>query len=180
MYQFPRIRRLRLDFTPYILTLILHSSLWRRERDRHASRFYWVSLRSSREGDQERGGCSLAQFAPSTLLHAHLRPHFGFTKTVFFAISFSIRRLIVHRYVQFCFVFFFVRLLLIPFSLLLVAFGLGYGRFLCIVVQVWFFVLSISQEQEMKWKSVFRFRNDFVHSFFFFSFLFFSFCEEVC
>jgi hypothetical protein len=31
----------------------------------------------------------------------------------------------------------------------------------------------------MKWKSVFRFRNDFVHSFFFF-FWFFSFCEEVC
>lgn len=106
LYPFPRIRRWRLDFTPYILTLILHSSLWRRERDRHASRFYWFSLRSSREADQERGGCSLAVFAPSTLSHAQLRPHFGFTKTVFFAISFSIRRLIVHRYVQFCFVFF--------------------------------------------------------------------------
>ncbi len=74
--------------------------------------------------------------------------------------------------------FFFVRLLLIPFSLLLVAFGLGYGRFLCIVIQVWFFVLSIGQEQEMKWKSVFRFRNDFVLSFFWF--MFFSFCKEVC
>lgn len=38
---------------------------------------------------------------------------------------------------------YFVRLLLIPFSLLLVAFGLGYGRFLCIVVQVWFFFVPV-------------------------------------
>jgi hypothetical protein len=106
LYPFPRIRRWRLDFTPYILTLVLHSSLWRRERDRHASHFNWLLCLSSREADQERGVCSLAVFAPSTLSHAHLRPHFAFTKTVFFAISFSIRRLIVHRYVQFCFLFF--------------------------------------------------------------------------
>jgi hypothetical protein len=92
--------------TLYILTVILHSSLWRRERDRHASRFYWL-LYAHHEKLIKSAGVACSQvLAPSTLSHAHLRPHFGFTKTVFFAISFSIRRLIVHRYVQFCFSFF--------------------------------------------------------------------------
>jgi hypothetical protein len=80
LYPFPRIRRWRLDFTPYILTLVLHSSLWRRERDRHASRFYWLLCLSSREADQERGVCSLAVFAPSTLSHATPSPAFRLHK----------------------------------------------------------------------------------------------------
>lgn len=41
-----------------------------------------------------------------------------------------------------------------------------------------FLFLSIGQEQEMKWKSVFRFRNDFFHSFFFCSFRFVKKCVD--
>ncbi len=79
---------------------------------------------------------------------------------------------------QFCFLF-FRSASFDPIFTLIGRFWTWIWSFLCVVVQVWFFVLSIGQEQEMKWKSVFRFRNDFVNSFFFF-FWFFSFCEEVC
>jgi hypothetical protein len=180
LYPFPRIRRWRLDFTPYILTLVLHSSLWRRERDRHASHFYWLLCLSSREADQERGVCSLAVFAPSTLSQTHTFARISPSQKP--SSSRSLSLFVDSSSTGMCsFVFcFFVRLLLIPFSLLLVAFGLGYGRFLCICCSglVFLFLLSIGQEQEMKWKSVFRFRNDFFHSLFFCSFRFVKKCVD--
>ncbi len=133
-----------------------------------------ASLRSSREADQERGGllarkCSLRRRpralartpSPAFRLHKNrlLRDFFLYSST--------------HR-PQVCAVLFlfFRSASFDPIFTLIGRFWTWIWSFLCIVVQVWFFVLSIGQEQEMKWKSVFRFRNDFVHSFFLFLFCF--------
>lgn len=147
LYPFPRIRRWRLDFTPYILTLVLHSSLWRRERDRHASRFYWILYahheKLIKSAGVARSQCSLRRRSRThtfARISAAQKPSSSPFLSLFVDSSST-------GMCSFVF-FFFVRLLLIPFSLLLVAFGLGYGRFCVLLFRFGFLFCLLAKSRK--------------------------------